>query len=228
MRQEIDVLDEGVGGDVPPITLMFWALEDLDGTTYVLYNLATGERNKIPNPNFRRWKSVAWIPFTDPTLVDLINSVERQRENPSFVDLSNLPLLHIYLNEDEEAKVHFTGKIDYSDYYECGDCGTTFVWMQDELDPYPVCPRCGAHNTWFCDIHGDVTPIFLQNGERRCPICEKQQPPRGCSLIRRIFLRTSVRKELMYCIQVKRGNVVTHYTINKNGSVTVCSYGVKE
>lgn len=224
MRTTINpVMDEGLSTMEAPITLMYWALEDLDGTTYVLYDLATGEQHKVPDPNFRRWKSVAWIPFTDASFVDLINERQAQLPNPSYVDLSTLPVLHVKLRDDEEARVFFRGKIEYSDFYECGECGTAFLWMREDTDPYPVCPKCGACNTWFCDIHGEVTPIFLQNGERRCPICEKQGPPRGCSLIRRLFLRTAVRKELAYCIQVKRGDIITEYVINKDGIVTVNS-----
>lgn len=226
MKMPIGPVVEELSVTGAPISYMYWAIEDMDpeGTTYVLYSFETGEQQKIPDPEFKKWKSVAWIPFTDPAFVNLINEVQSQLPNPSYVDLSDLPVLHIKLRDDELAKIFFRGKIDYSDFYECNDCGTAFLWTKDEYDPYPVCPKCGAYNTWFCDIHGEVMPIFLENGERRCPICEKQGPPRGCNMIRKLFLRTSVRKELSYCIQIKRGDSITEYVINKDGIITVTPY----
>jgi len=165
----------------------FWALENSDGEVAIQYDLDTGKERKIPTATPYNWNSIAWAPFREPDLVDKINFEQSKQVYPSYVDLSPLPFVQVIPKPGEMSRVTRRGYLEYFTYYQCSACGTTFKWEKEDDDIVPVCPKCGMSNTWICDIHGEVTPIHLQNGENRCPHCEKLGAPRGCNKVKNLI-----------------------------------------
>jgi len=195
MRQEI-ANPEGADGPAP--LQLFWALEDKEGEVAVQYDLDTGEERKIPTAKPHDWASIAWVPFRDPDLVNRINYEQNKLQNPTYVDLSPLPFIQIIPKAGELSRVTRRGYLEYFSYYQCSACDTTFKWKKEDDDIVPVCPNCGMTNTWACDIHGEVSPIHLENGENRCPHCEKTGIPRGCRKIRNLVQKDGVSQRRHY------------------------------
>lgn len=200
MRQEI-IDPRGMDGPIP-LTL-FWGLEANNGEVTVQYDLDTGEENQIPTAEFSNWASLVWIPLRDPEFIYKINCLQNEKEEPSFVDSSPLPLVQIIPKDGELSKVTRRGYLDTFTYYQCSACDTTFRWVKEDDDIVPVCPKCGMTNTWTCDIHGEVSPIHLPNGENRCPHCEKLDTPRGCNKIRNLIQRDGVSRRIHYVAVIK-------------------------
>ncbi len=184
MRQEI-VNPEGAENPAP--LQLFWALENSDGEVSVQYDLDTGEEKKIPTALPYNWNSIAWVPFREPDLVDKINFEQSKQVYPSYVDLSPLPFVQIIPKPGELTRVTRRGYLETFSYYQCSACGATFKWEKEDDDIIPVCPRCGTFDTWICGIHGEVSPIHLQNGENRCPDCEDLGKPRGCTKVKKLI-----------------------------------------
>lgn len=201
MRQEI-LNPKDTSGEVVSLSL-FWGLESELGEVSVQYDLDTGEERKIPTPDFANWNSLIWIPFRDPDFIYKVNCLQYEKDNPTFVDASPLPLVHIIPKNGELSRVTRRGFLEFFTYYECSACGTSFKWTREDDDIVPVCPKCGMTNTWTCDIHGEVSPIHLENGENRCPHCEKIGSPRGCNKIRNLIHREGVNRKIHYVAIIK-------------------------
>lgn len=197
MRQEV-ILDPESSGEGPAPINFFWGLEDQDGQVTVQYDFETGEENKVPNADFAEWNSFVWVPFREPEWTEKINSIQDRKSSPSYVEISQMPMVQVIPKKGELSRVTRRGFIDYFDYYECGACGTTFKWIEEDDDRTPVCPNCGMHNIWICDIHGEVNPIHMANGENRCPECEKTGIPRGCTRVKNLVNKEGLKKRIHY------------------------------
>ena len=197
MKQEI-ILDPKTSGENPAPLNFFWGLEDQDGNVMVQYDLENGQENKIPNADFAAWNSFVWVPFREPDWVEKINALQDEFDSPSYVESSQMPLLQVIPKKGELSRVTRRGFIEYFDYYECSACGTTFKWVEEDDDKIAVCPNCGMHNIWVCDIHGETNPIHMANGENRCPECAKTGIPRGCSKVKNLILKEGLQKRIHY------------------------------
>lgn len=202
MRQEI-ILDPERSGEGPAPLDLFWGLENSNGEVVVQYDLETGVEKKVPTADFAEWSSLVWIPFREPEWIEKINTIQDTLDAPSYVEASPLPLIQVIPKKGELARITRRGFIDYFEYYECTACDTTFKWTPEETEKIPVCPKCGMHNIWTCDLHGEVDPIFLKNGEHRCPDCEKTGIPRGCNRIRNLVVKEGLLKRIHYLTIIK-------------------------
>ncbi|MCX8207431.1 MAG: hypothetical protein N3G75_06325 [Methanothrix sp.] len=166
-----------------PVLYQYW-LKIQSGKEIPQFDPETGkERGWLEDPGIP--EKVYLLPFS-PYMAQKVQETE---QTPVVADDGTseigIPEWEIDPN-GHEIKVFRRGYYTCFDYYVC-PCGTAFQWFgQGPLQ----CPNCGTKNEWYCDVCDRTVddPIFLKNGEVRCPVCEVNGAPRGLLKIERLML----------------------------------------
>lgn len=143
---------------------------------------------------------VIWSPFTP----DLARKVSRACEILAIA--TDNPTISLDIPDGERPIAYRVHEIIHYDYYLCTICGNTIFWNgNDKLE----CPKCLAHNDWYCKKCKIIVdkPIFLPNGEVRCPECERNGDPYGLIRIRSLELHAAIAHEVFYCIGHTGGKI---------------------
>ena len=189
-------------GEQPkPSIVYFWVLEKSDGSVLPEYDLETAAQNQY-GPSIKACKNdivkVHWYPFS-AEFADQIFEVNGVRVVPT-----NNPILSVDIPKNCKPKLLRRGFRKKFTYYECLDCGNTIYWTDTSIPLH--CPNCEAVNKWFCNTcKVEIEhPIFLPNGETRCPICETKRDPRGCNKDEHLRLMVGFESKLHYCIGIDK------------------------
>lgn len=160
-----------------PVLYYYWQKQSQE-TSISEFDPATGkERGWQDDPAVP--DRVRLLPFDH----HLAQKVQEAEQIPAVAD--DLPEWEIEPC-GHDIEVFKRGYYTHFDYYVCSACHTAFQWFgRGRL----ACPECGTHNEWYCDACDTLieNPLFMQNGEVRCPACEERGVPRGLLKIEKLI-----------------------------------------
>lgn len=188
-------IKELVSASIPePIYTYYWVvILDDNETAIPQYDPATGEENPWGNVPINHIVRGMWYPF-DEYLARKVYAKHGVLAIPSLN-----PVITYDFPHGSVPKIYRVHEQTSYDYYHCNMCGNDIFWDGEGI---LECPRCLATNDWYCKrcklIIDD--PIFLKNGEVRCPNCEKKGDPYGLIRTGNLTLRYGFRHDVFYCI----------------------------
>nr|WP_324305225.1 hypothetical protein [Methanothrix sp.] len=184
-----------------PIYTYHWIVVLKDGVNAIpQFDPATGHENLWKDLPLNNISKVILCPFND----DLARKV--WNTSKILAISTDNPIISVDVPDGEVPIAYRVHEIVQYDYYKCTICGTVVFWDgTNKLE----CPTCFASNDWYCKRCKEIidNPIFLPNGEVRCPICEKKGDPYGLIRTKSLTLHVGMSHEVFYCIGHSGGKV---------------------